>query len=123
VACPHCGGTVALEAAAAAADETDTGGWQAAGRSHVVTTRALELSGEFRVDRLLSKPRYPLRRRRQLLPRPQGPDPEEICAALDLDPQVPLVLCDARYRAAGRDVLPALVDHLMSGRSPVTQSR
>ncbi|MEU7744268.1 ATP/GTP-binding protein [Nonomuraea sp. NPDC049158] len=39
---------------------------------------------------------------------------EEIRKALDLDPQVPLVLCDARDRAAGRDVLLALVEHLMA---------
>jgi signal recognition particle receptor subunit beta len=42
---------------------------------------------------------------------------QEIRAALDLDPQVPLVLCDARDRTAGRDVLLALVDHLMAGAS------
>ncbi|MEU6197815.1 ATP/GTP-binding protein [Streptomyces sp. NPDC047061] len=41
---------------------------------------------------------------------------EEIRAALALDPQVPLVLCDARDRGDGRDVLLALVDHLMAGR-------
>ncbi|MEV6763504.1 ATP/GTP-binding protein [Streptomyces sp. NPDC051105] len=42
---------------------------------------------------------------------------EEIRAALALDSQVPLVLCDARDRADGRDVLLALVDHLMAGQS------
>ncbi|MEV5952595.1 ATP/GTP-binding protein [Streptomyces sp. NPDC051987] len=42
---------------------------------------------------------------------------EEIRAALALDPQVPLVLCDARDRGDGRDVLLALVDHLMAGHS------
>ncbi|MFJ1595610.1 GTP-binding protein [Streptomyces sp. NPDC088261] len=41
---------------------------------------------------------------------------EEIRGALALDPQVPLVLCDARDRAAGRDVLLALVDHLMDSQ-------
>ncbi|MDA0634888.1 ATP/GTP-binding protein [Nonomuraea sp. MCN248] len=45
---------------------------------------------------------------------------EEVRKALDLDPQVPLVLCDARDRAAGRDVLLALVDHLMAARSGTT---
>src|SRR5882757_1166752 len=40
--------------------------------------------------------------------------PEEIRAALDLDAQVPMVLCDARDRADGRDVLVALMDHLMA---------
>lgn len=44
--------------------------------------------------------------------------PEEIRRALDLDPQVPLLLCDARDRTAGRDVLLALIDHLMAARSP-----
>ncbi|MFF4624548.1 GTP-binding protein [Nonomuraea jabiensis] len=42
---------------------------------------------------------------------------EEIRKALDLDPQVPLVLCDARDRAAARDVLLALIDHLLAARS------
>ncbi|MFG1961433.1 ATP/GTP-binding protein [Nonomuraea sp. NPDC049028] len=42
---------------------------------------------------------------------------EEIRKALDLDPQVPLVLCDARDRTAGRDVLLALVEHLMDTQS------
>jgi signal recognition particle receptor subunit beta len=42
---------------------------------------------------------------------------DEIRAALALDPQVPLVLCDARDRADSRDVLLALIDHLMADRS------
>ncbi|MGN9781324.1 GTP-binding protein [Nonomuraea sp. ZG12] len=42
---------------------------------------------------------------------------EEIRRALDLDPQVPLVLCDARDRTAGRDVLLVLVDHVMAAQS------
>ncbi|TYB46073.1 ATP/GTP-binding protein [Nonomuraea sp. PA05] len=46
--------------------------------------------------------------------------PEEIRAALDLDPQVPLVLCDARDRRAGRDVLLALIDHLMAAEERTT---
>ncbi|GAA2213787.1 ATP/GTP-binding protein [Nonomuraea monospora] len=46
--------------------------------------------------------------------------PEEIRAALDLDPQVPLVLCDARERQAGRDVLLALIDHLMAAEERTT---
>jgi len=45
---------------------------------------------------------------------------EEIRRALDLDPQVPLMLCDARDRAAGRDVLLALIDHLMTVRTSGT---
>jgi signal recognition particle receptor subunit beta len=39
---------------------------------------------------------------------------DEIRAALDLDPQVPLLIGDVRTRAFGRDVLLALVDHLMT---------
>lgn len=41
---------------------------------------------------------------------------QEIRAALDLDPVVPLVLCDARDRTSGRDLLLALIDHLMADR-------
>ncbi|MER6604765.1 ATP/GTP-binding protein [Streptomyces sp. NPDC000927] len=39
--------------------------------------------------------------------------PDEIRAALDLDPQVPLLIGDVRQRPFSRDVLLALVDHLM----------
>ncbi|MFJ8621409.1 GTP-binding protein [Kitasatospora sp. NPDC093550] len=39
--------------------------------------------------------------------------PEEIRAALDLDPHIPMLLGDVRERAFGRDLLVALVDHLM----------
>ncbi|GAA2892626.1 GTP-binding protein [Nonomuraea rubra] len=42
---------------------------------------------------------------------------DEIRRALDLDPQVPLVLCDARDRKEGRDVLLALIDHLMAAKA------
>jgi signal recognition particle receptor subunit beta len=38
-------------------------------------------------------------------------DPEDIRAALDLDPDVPIILCDARARASGKTVLIALVEH------------
>jgi signal recognition particle receptor subunit beta len=38
-------------------------------------------------------------------------DPETIRAALDLEPNVPIVLCDARQRSSGKDVLIALVEH------------
>ena len=37
---------------------------------------------------------------------------EELRAALDLDPHVPLVTCDARDRTSCRDVLLALIAHL-----------
>ncbi|GAB2741742.1 GTP-binding protein [Kitasatospora kifunensis] len=38
----------------------------------------------------------------------------EIRTALDLDPQVPLLIGDVRSRPFGRDVLLALVDHLIN---------
>ena len=37
--------------------------------------------------------------------------PGAVRTALDLDPEVPVVLCDARQRASSRDVLIALVEH------------
>ncbi|GAA1393026.1 ATP/GTP-binding protein [Kitasatospora putterlickiae] len=37
----------------------------------------------------------------------------EVRAALDLDPQVPMLVGDVRVRMFGRDLLLALVDHLM----------
>jgi hypothetical protein len=33
--------------------------------------------------------------------------------ALDLDPGIPVVLCDARQRSSARDVLVALVEHAL----------
>ena len=39
--------------------------------------------------------------------------PEEVRSALDLDPGVPVVLCDARQRSSARDVLIALVEHAL----------
>ncbi|MFJ4095347.1 GTP-binding protein [Kitasatospora sp. NPDC089913] len=46
---------------------------------------------------------------------------DEIRAALDLDPQVPMLIGDVRVRSFGRDLLLALVDHLMelSAGTPV----
>jgi uncharacterized protein len=41
--------------------------------------------------------------------------PEDVRSALDLDPEVPVVLCDARYRPSARDVLVALVEHALQG--------
>lgn len=38
----------------------------------------------------------------------------EVREALDLDPQVPILMGDLRQRAASRDLLLALVDHLMA---------
>jgi signal recognition particle receptor subunit beta len=40
---------------------------------------------------------------------------EEIRAALDLDPLVPVVLSDVRDRAASRGLLTTLVEHVMAG--------
>jgi signal recognition particle receptor subunit beta len=37
--------------------------------------------------------------------------PATVRAALDLNPEVPVVLCDARQRASSRDVLVTLVEH------------
>ncbi|WP_405010748.1 GTP-binding protein [Kitasatospora sp. NBC_01539] len=37
--------------------------------------------------------------------------PEEVARALDLDGGTPVVVCDARHRASGKDVLVNLVEH------------
>ncbi|MER5478945.1 ATP/GTP-binding protein [Streptomyces sp. NPDC002734] len=37
--------------------------------------------------------------------------PDEVSAALDLDPGTPVVLCDARERESGKEVLIRLVEH------------
>ncbi|WP_328831789.1 ATP/GTP-binding protein [Streptomyces sp. NBC_00252] len=42
-------------------------------------------------------------------------DPEEIRAALDLAPDIPLVLCDARDKESVKSVLLALLEHVMRG--------
>jgi signal recognition particle receptor subunit beta len=39
--------------------------------------------------------------------------PEEVRHALDLDPEVPVLLCDARRRESGKEVLIALMEHVM----------
>jgi signal recognition particle receptor subunit beta len=41
--------------------------------------------------------------------------PEDVRLALDLDPEVPVVLCDARQRASARDVLITLIEHALRG--------
>jgi uncharacterized protein len=41
-------------------------------------------------------------------------DGEEIRAALDLDPRVPVILCDVRRRESGKQVLIALVEHVLA---------
>ncbi|MGP8303524.1 GTP-binding protein [Streptomyces inhibens] len=39
--------------------------------------------------------------------------PESVREALDLDPQVPVMLCDARHKDSARDVLISVVEHAM----------
>jgi signal recognition particle receptor subunit beta len=41
-------------------------------------------------------------------------DSEEIRAALDLDPKIPVILCDVRKRESGKQVLITLVEHVLS---------
>jgi len=41
--------------------------------------------------------------------------PEDVRSALDLGPDVPVVLCDARQRSSARDVLIALMEHALQG--------
>jgi uncharacterized protein len=41
-------------------------------------------------------------------------NPEAVRSAVDLDPDVPVVLCDARQPKSGRDVLIALVEHAIA---------
>ena len=41
-------------------------------------------------------------------------NPEAVRSAVDLDPDVPVVLCDARQPTSGRDVLIALVEHAIA---------
>jgi uncharacterized protein len=49
-------------------------------------------------------------------------DPEEVRAALDLEPGQPVIPCDARDRESAKEVLIALVEHVMlaSAESPVS---
>lgn len=44
-------------------------------------------------------------------------DPEEVRAAIDLKPEVPVVVCDARESLSGTQVLVSLVQHLIDSRS------
>src|SRR6516164_7448448 len=41
--------------------------------------------------------------------------PEDVRSALDLDPDIPVILCDARQRSSARDVLVALIEHALRG--------
>jgi signal recognition particle receptor subunit beta len=38
---------------------------------------------------------------------------QDVMSALDLDPDTPVVMCDARQRTSGRDVLIALIEHAL----------
>ena len=38
---------------------------------------------------------------------------QDVRSALDLDPEVPVIMCDARRPASGRDVLVMLVEHAL----------
>ncbi|HEV7897618.1 MAG TPA: ATP/GTP-binding protein [Planosporangium sp.] len=44
----------------------------------------------------------------------RGYEPDEVRLALDLGPQVPLVMCDARDKESSKRVLIALVEHVMA---------
>ncbi|MDX6342318.1 MAG: uncharacterized protein QOH87_2456, partial [Trebonia sp.] len=41
-------------------------------------------------------------------------EPEEVRAALELKPHVPVVLCDARQHGSATSVLVALIRHLLA---------
>jgi uncharacterized protein len=41
-------------------------------------------------------------------------DPEDVRMALDLDPHRPIVTCDARSRESAKQVLIALVEHVLT---------
>jgi signal recognition particle receptor subunit beta len=41
-------------------------------------------------------------------------DPEDVRVALDLDPGLPIVTCDARSRESAKEVLISLVEHVLS---------
>jgi signal recognition particle receptor subunit beta len=41
-------------------------------------------------------------------------DSDEIRAALDLDPKIPVILCDVRKRESGKQVLITLVEHVLT---------
>ncbi len=44
-------------------------------------------------------------------------DPEDVRIALDLDPRVPAVRCDARQRDSAKEVLITLVEHVLASRA------
>ncbi|WP_063054031.1 ATP/GTP-binding protein [Nocardia arthritidis] len=52
-----------------------------------------------------------------------GHRPDEVRDALDLDPHVPVIDCDARSRESGKNVLITLVEHLYSLAPPPAARR
>jgi hypothetical protein len=52
----------------------------------------------------------------RLRPRPRY-DPEDVRVALDLDPYVPALTCDARERESVKEVLITLVEHVLTSES------
>jgi len=48
-------------------------------------------------------------------------DPDDVRKALDLDPDMPIILCDARIKESAKEVLISLVEHvLMTADEPVS---
>jgi signal recognition particle receptor subunit beta len=45
-------------------------------------------------------------------------DPEDVRVALDIDPDVPAVLCDARQPGSVKETLVTLVEHVLTSRHP-----
>ena len=41
-------------------------------------------------------------------------NPEDVRVALDLDPDMPIVMCDARSRESAKEVLISLVEHVLT---------
>ncbi|MUL42760.1 ATP-binding protein [Streptomonospora sp. PA3] len=50
-------------------------------------------------------------------------EPEEVREAVDVGPDVPIILTDARERQESKSVLLALVEHVMRQRSPAVSAR
>ena len=50
-------------------------------------------------------------------------DPEDVRVALDLDPRVPVMLCDARQLGSVKQVLITLVEHVLASRPLVLQGQ
>jgi hypothetical protein len=45
-------------------------------------------------------------------------DLDDVRIALDLDPEIPVLLCDARQRASAKQVLITLVEHVLTRSAP-----